>query len=162
VNAPSLSLDHLETPVGPLELGIDAEGALVRVTFLDELPPTVADPHPCSAPRRQLEEYFRGARRAFELPLSFAGTTFQRRVWHALLQIPYGETRTYGEVAKAIGMPSSTRAVGQANHVNPIAIVIPCHRVIGADGRLVGYGGGMDKKRILLAHERERGADWLF
>jgi methylated-DNA-[protein]-cysteine S-methyltransferase len=162
VPPPSLSLDHLETPVGPLELGVDAQGALVRVAFLDEPPRAAADPQPCSAARRQIEEYFRGTRRAFDLPLSFAGTIFQRRVWHALLRIPYGETRTYGDVAKAIGMPSSTRAVGQANHVNPIAIVIPCHRVIGADGRLVGYGGGMDRKRILLAHERERGADWLF
>jgi len=100
--------------------------------------------------RRQLAEYFAGTRRAFALPLAPAGTEFERRVWQALGAIPYGETRSYAEVAQAIGRPAACRAVGRANGRNPIAIVIPCHRVIGSDGSLTGYGGGLDLKRFLL------------
>lgn len=100
--------------------------------------------------RTQLSEYFDGTRTAFELALRPKGTPFQLRVWEALRQIPYAATASYGEVAAAIGQPSASRAVGLANNRNPIAIIIPCHRVIGADGRLVGYGGGLDRKRYLL------------
>ena len=101
----------------------------------------------------QLREYFAGTRRTFDLPLAPRGTAFQQRVWAALRAIPYGETCTYGELAAAIGSPSASRAVGMANHHNPIPIVIPCHRVIGANGTLTGYAGGLEIKRKLLALE---------
>jgi methylated-DNA-[protein]-cysteine S-methyltransferase len=103
--------------------------------------------------RTQLDEYFTGLRTDFDLPLHPAGTTFQVRVWAALRTIPYGETASYAEVAEAIGSPGAFRAVGAANGQNPIPIVVPCHRVIGAQGALVGYGGGLDAKRWLLSHE---------
>ena len=103
--------------------------------------------------RRQLAEYFAGERTAFELPLAPAGTPFQRGVWDALLAIPYGETRSYGELAAAVGKPGAARAVGRANHDNPIGVVIPCHRVIGAGGSLTGYAGGVERKRYLLELE---------
>jgi methylated-DNA-[protein]-cysteine S-methyltransferase len=102
---------------------------------------------------RQLVEYFAGTRCAFELELDFAGTPFQRRVWAALLTIPYGETRSYGEIARQIGAPRSARAVGAANGRNPISIVAPCHRVVGATGRLTGFAGGLETKARLLALE---------
>ena len=102
----------------------------------------------------QLEAYFSGERTAFDLPLGAEGTEFQRSVWEALLRIPYGETRSYGQIAEAIGKPKAGRAVGMANHRNPIAIIIPCHRVIGSDGSLVGYGGGINVKTFLLQLER--------
>lgn len=104
-------------------------------------------------PRAQLQAYFAGELRDFELPLAAAGTPFQQRVWRALCDIPYGETISYGELARRIGQPKAARAVGLANGQNPIAIVVPCHRVIGADGSLTGYGGGLARKRWLLAHE---------
>ena len=99
---------------------------------------------------KQLDEYFAGRFRRFTLPLDLRGTPFQRQVWDALLDIPYGETRSYGDVARALGRPRSARAVGGANHVNPVAIVVPCHRVIGSNGSLTGYGGGLDRKKALL------------
>lgn len=103
----------------------------------------------------QLQEYFRGERREFDLDLELAGTAFQRRVWEALLTIPYGETRSYGQIAQQIDAPSAFRAVGLANGHNPIGIVVPCHRVIGANGSLTGYGGGLDRKKLLLGMERK-------
>jgi methylated-DNA-[protein]-cysteine S-methyltransferase len=102
---------------------------------------------------RQLEEYFAGKRRDFDLPLHLDGTEFQQRVWRVLTEIPYGETWSYGELAKRIGNPNASRAVGLANGRNPVSIVVPCHRVIGADGSLTGYGGGLQRKQWLLAHE---------
>src|SRR6185295_10503338 len=102
----------------------------------------------------QLNEYFAGTRRQFELPLAPAGTPFQQRVWAALLDIPYGQTISYGELASRIGQKSASRAVGLANGSNPLPIVIPCHRVIGANGKLTGYGGGLPIKERLLALER--------
>ena len=98
----------------------------------------------------ELEEYFAGARTRFDLPLAPRGTEFQKAVWRALVRIPFGETATYGQIARSIGQPAASRAIGGANHRNPIAIVIPCHRVIGADGSMTGYGGGLDRKRLLL------------
>lgn len=103
---------------------------------------------------RQLEEYFAGKRKQFDLPLSLWGTEFQRQVWAALRDIPYGETRSYGQIAQAVGRPKAVRAVGMANHRNPISIIVPCHRVVGADGSLTGYGGGLENKKFLLALER--------
>ncbi|HEY4969135.1 MAG TPA: methylated-DNA--[protein]-cysteine S-methyltransferase [Steroidobacteraceae bacterium] len=112
--------------------------------------PTAA---PLSAALRQLGEYFVGTRREFDLPLRMRGTEFQQRVWRELTEIPYGQTWSYGELAKRIDNPSASRAVGLANGRNPISILVPCHRVIGADGSLTGYGGGLERKRWLLAHE---------
>ena len=105
---------------------------------------------------RQLAEYFAGARRGFDLPLAPEGTPFQKAVWRALLEIPYGETRSYGEIAAAIGNARACRAVGMANHRNPIPVLIPCHRVIGADGSLTGFGGGLDRKALLLTLEKSK------
>src|SRR4051812_30911345 len=105
----------------------------------------------------QLEQYFAGERTAFELPLAARGTRFDEAVWDALSEIPYGETRSYGEVAQAIGRPDRARAVGSANARNPLAIIVPCHRVIGSDGSLTGYGGGLERKRALLALEATGG-----
>ena len=101
----------------------------------------------------ELEAYFGGRRRQFSVPLDLRGTAFQERVWEQLRRIPYGETRSYGQIAAALSPPSSSRAVGQANGRNPVSIIVPCHRVIGAAGDLVGYGGGLDRKRALLELE---------
>ncbi len=102
---------------------------------------------------RQLDEYFAGARTRFDLPLAFAGTDFQKRVWAALLDIPFGETRSYAQIAAVLGRPTAARAVGAANGRNPLSIVAPCHRVIGSNGDLTGFAGGLDGKRFLLALE---------
>ena len=104
--------------------------------------------------QRQLEEYFAGKRFKFSLPIELEGTNFQKKVWQALTCIPYGEVWSYRELAQAVGNPKACRAVGMANHNNPISIIIPCHRVIGADGSLTGYGGGLDKKQYLLELEQ--------
>lgn len=109
--------------------------------------------------REQLQAYFKGELRAFDLAFDGAGTTFQRRVWQALCEIPYGETISYGELARRIGQPTASRAVGLANGQNPISIIVPCHRVIGASGKLTGYGGGLPRKQWLLAHEAGRRED---
>lgn len=103
---------------------------------------------------RQINEYLRGERKTFDLPFRMQGTAFQKQVWEALLRIPYGETRSYKQIAEAIGNPKAVRAVGMANNRNPLLIVVPCHRVIGADGKLVGYGAGIEKKEFLLRLEK--------
>jgi len=108
--------------------------------------------------RKQLDEYLNGNRKEFDIPLLMAGTDFQRRVWKALMRVPYGATSTYGQIAKDIGSPRAVRAVGNANRTNPISIIVPCHRVIGSDGELVGYGGGLSvKKRLLKLEQRNTG-----
>ena len=112
-----------------------------------------------AAARTQLAEYFAGTRREFDLPLASAGTDFQRQVWAALRRIPYGGTMSYGQIATEIGRPGAARAVGAANHDNPIAIVTPCHRVVGAKGALVGFAGGIEQKRVLL--DLEAGSESL-
>jgi methylated-DNA-[protein]-cysteine S-methyltransferase len=116
------------------------------------------DDAPFDAVRRQLEEYFAGRRQDFDVPLRMAGTTFQQLVWKALVRIPFGTTITYAQLAGRIGRPSAARAVGHANSRNPISIIVPCHRVIGADGALAGYAGGLEKKRRLLDLERNASA----
>lgn len=112
------------------------------------------DPGPFGEVISQLGEYFAGERKHFELPMAFAGTDFQRRVWAELCEIPYGETVSYGELAARLGRPSASRAVGLANGKNPISLIVPCHRVVGSTGSLTGYGGGLPRKRFLLDFER--------
>lgn len=151
-----------DSPVGPLLLASE-DGSLAMLEFQrGRKPPRTPldwreDRKPFRDAIRQLEAYFAGRLRRFELRLAPAGTRFQHQVWDLLLEIPYGETRAYGELARRIGDPKAARAVGLANGSNPIAIVIPCHRVIGATGKLTGYGGGLDIKRRLLALERGPG-----
>ena len=138
----------IDSPVGPLTL-VERDGALVRLAFGRLRDPSPASPLLDHA-AAQLREYFAGSRQEFDLPLAPAGTEFQLACWQALAEIPYGETRSYGEQARRIGRPDRARAVGAANGANPIAIILPCHRVIGADGSLVGFGGGLETKRRLL------------
>ena len=104
--------------------------------------------------RTQLQEYFAGSRRVFDLPLASDGTGFQRSVWAALREVPYGQTASYAQIAARVGSPTAYRAVGSANGRNPLSIIVPCHRIVGANGLLIGYAGGIDAKRWLLAHER--------
>jgi len=143
---------------GDVRLRLTASDAGIRAIEFEPLAESGAAPKPgnplLTEAVGQLHAYFAGQLRDFELPLDLAGTEFQRRVWLELTRIPYGETRTYQEMARAIGSPKAVRAVGAANGANPIAIVVPCHRVIGAHGKLVGYGGGLPLKRRLLALER--------
>lgn len=115
----------------------------------------VGEPHPLRAAARQLDEYFRGERTDFELPIALRGTAFQIAVWQALREVPYAETVSYGDIARRIGRPTGFRAVGMAIGRNPLAVVVPCHRVIGADGSLTGFGGGLVRKRLLLDHEAQ-------
>ena len=155
-----VALTRLATPLGELTLTASAT-ALTGVYFPTSRhgpPPgadrTTSDPSPVlERTREQLEEYFAGTRSAFDLPLEATGTPFEERVWDALRRIPYGTTTSYGELARRLGDPKASRAVGIANARNPIPIIIPCHRVIGANGDLTGYGGGLDRKLWLLKHE---------
>lgn len=148
----------VETPVGELELVEDGKG-ICSLSFgasLENGDVPEEETALLLEAKRQLLEYFAGERKQFELPLSLHGTEFQMRDWEALLAIPYGETRSYGEIAAAIGCPKGSRAVGMANRSNPVAIIVPCHRVIGADGSLTGYAGknkALDIKAHLLKLE---------
>lgn len=144
----------LDAPVGRLQLVLEA-GALTRILWANEAQGTDTDsPSPAAKQaRRQLSEYFAGKRQRFELDLNPQGTAFQRSVWRELARIPFGETRSYGEIARTLGKPSASRAVGAANGKNPIPIILACHRVIGASGALTGFAGGLDTKRWLLDHE---------
>jgi methylated-DNA-[protein]-cysteine S-methyltransferase len=151
----------LSTPIGELLLTADEDGALTAVHLPNRHPETLGwerDDLALAEARRQLSEYFAGERTAFDLPLRPAGAPFQLRVWEALLRIPYGETASYGELARELGHPGAARAVGAANGRNPLAIVVPCHRVIGASGSLTGYAGGLECKRALLDLEVGRAA----
>lgn len=148
----------VDSPVGPLTLA-GRGGRLMHLRMVDQTyEPSRADWHPDDGAFpdavEQLWAYFAGELTAFDLELELVGTAFQRRVWEALLTIPYGETRSYGEIARQIGAPGAFRAVGLANGHNPIGIIVPCHRVIGTNGSLTGYGGGLDRKRMLLSLER--------
>lgn len=143
----------VESPLGPLLLLSD-ERALTGLFMNERIVPEGSREEPDAAPfpevRRQLAEYFAGSRRDFDLPLAPKGTTFQRTVWAFLREIPYGETISYGELARRIREPKACRAVGLANGRNPLSIVVPCHRVVGASGKLTGYGGGLANKAFLL------------
>ena len=153
---------RMPSPVGDLLLAGDERELWAVWIDGQRWAPTIADewresPQPFADARRQLEEYFARERAAFDLPLRMRGTPFQVEVWAALHRIPFGETRTYGELAAQLGRPTAARAVGAANGRNPFCIVVPCHRLIGAGGGLVDYAAGLDVKRWLLEHEARRG-----
>ena len=154
----ALHFRTVDSPVGPLTIaGKDHHLRyllMVDQTYVPSHSGWARDDDAFSDAVEQLEAYFAGERQEFDLELDLVGTTFQRRVWEALLTIPYGETRSYGQIATQIGSPGAFRAVGLANGHNPIGIIVPCHRVIGANGSLTGYGGGLERKRILLELER--------
>jgi methylated-DNA-[protein]-cysteine S-methyltransferase len=155
----------ISSPVGPLTL-VASVSALVAILWDKDRPGRVplGDMRECednatlNETERQLKQYFAGERTQFDIPLHFRGTDFQKEVWNALLRIPYGQTRTYGEIAEEIGKPKAVRAVGAANGRNPISIIAPCHRVIGASGALTGFAGGLDRKETLLVLEDARKA----
>ncbi|MFC9948015.1 methylated-DNA--[protein]-cysteine S-methyltransferase [Streptomyces pratensis] len=158
---PTVTRQHtvIDSPYGALTL-VATDGVLsgLYMTGQRHRPPEesfgVPDPRPFTEAARQLDAYFAGELTEFDLPLDLAGTPFQRSVWAELVRIPYGETRSYGELAEHLGKPGASRAVGLANGKNPVGIIVPCHRVIGASGSLTGYGGGLDRKQRLLAFER--------
>jgi methylated-DNA-[protein]-cysteine S-methyltransferase len=156
----------IESPVGPLLL-VARDGALAELWMTpfalpqDDEPAQPADADVLDAAERQLGEYFDGRLTAFDLPLSLDGTDFQRSVWGELVKIPFGERISYGELARRVGRPGSARAVGLANGRNPVSIIVPCHRVVGSDGTLTGYGGGLDRKAWLLDHEARQGPGQL-
>lgn len=159
-----LTAATIDSPVGPLTVVAHAD-ALIAVLWPDEAEGRVrfatepvalksSGAHPVlAATESQLAEYFEGSRRSFDLAMDPQGTEFQCQVWWALADVPYGETSTYGKQAANIGRPSAVRAVGSANGRNPLSIVLPCHRIVGADGRLTGFAGGLETKRWLLDHE---------
>lgn len=157
--SPTSVYDNFESPIG--ELLLVGNERTLHGLYMDtgHRPVDVREglnrsPVAFAAVREQLGEYFAGERREFELPIEMQGTPFQLEVWSALLEIPYGETTNYGELARRIGKPSAARAVGLANGRNPISVIVACHRVIGAAGALTGYGGGLERKRMLLELEQ--------
>ena len=150
-----INIAYVDSPIGTIELR-ERNGFLTDLNFRDEKAGAETQTSPVlSACALQLGEYFSGNRAAFDLPLAPEGTVFQRDVWNALRKVLFGRTATYGEVARKIGRPSAGRAVGAANGANPISIIIPCHRIVGSDGRLTGYGGGLWRKEWLLRHEKK-------
>lgn len=157
MNQPAIEhFQALDTPIGILRL-VSNGSHLVKIEFEDRHQPGEAAENTCNgvlaSTKTQLRQYFAGQRQEFDLPLAPAGTPFQREVWQALAQIPWGELRSYADIARAIERPKAVRAVGAANGRNPLPIVIPCHRVVGSDGSLTGFAGGLDMKRALLELE---------
>jgi methylated-DNA-[protein]-cysteine S-methyltransferase len=149
---------YYRSPIGLIEI-LGTEEGLTALNFVRRRRRKESRVEPClKGAIAQVDEYFHGKRKQFSLPLCLEGTDFQKEAWQQLIRIAYGKTATYGEVAAAIGRSEAARAVGQANHRNPISIIVPCHRVIGSGGRLVGYGGGLWRKEWLLSHERGNAA----
>ena len=145
----------MHSPVGPLTV-VSSEKGVASIQFGASVPRGVSQDESANRETvQQLTEYFEGKRTQFDIPLDLEGTAFQKAVWQELLRIPYGETRSYGDIAKAIGKPGAARAVGMANHDNPIAVVVPCHRVVGQNGSLTGYAGGLQLKAQLLSIESQ-------
>lgn len=161
-------LDTADTPAGPLTFAVNEDGALIRAHFEESDDPSdiedelrsdgyeyfIQESNRTARLREELSEYQSGERREFTVPLAFSGTPWQREVWGALTRIPYGETRSYAQVADMVGRPGAARAVGGANACNRLPLVVPCHRVIAADGSLGGFNGGLHLKERLLEHER--------
>ena len=145
--------DTVDSPIGPLLLSGDGHALSGLLMDARPAPGWRREPTAFAEARDQLEAYFAAELREFDLPLAPHGTPFQLEVWHALTEIPYGQTASYAELAARVGRPGAFRAVGAANGRNPIAVIVPCHRVIGADGTLTGYGGGLERKRTLLELE---------
>lgn len=149
-------LTYYHSPIGVVEI-VGSREHIVAVNFVDRSRAGADDLPACiQACVNQIDEYFKGNRKEFSLELQMEGTDFQKTVWRQLTKVAYGQTASYGEIAAAIGKPSASRAVGHANGRNPIAIIVPCHRIIGTDGSLTGYGGGLWRKAWLLRHEREK------
>lgn len=153
----------IETPFATFAAWVDDHGRVTRFKLSADDPASIDpdaiyDEHAIENIRREVHEYCAGRRRTFDVERAAQGSAFQHEVWEALMQIPYGETMSYGALAARIGRPNAARAVGLANAANPIALIVPCHRVIGADGRLTGYGGGLPLKQALLEHEAAHGA----
>jgi len=146
----------IDSPVGPLTIVADEQGRLVELSFHERLDAPSRHVTAERAVAAQLAEYFAGKRRSFEIELAPRGTEFQRAVWAELCRIPFGDTISYADLARRIGKPAAVRAVGAANGANPIAVIVPCHRVIGSNGSLTGYGGGIERKQWLLALEGRR------
>jgi len=157
---------HIDSPIGRLNAIVDGHGAVVRLDFDAPWKPRHIPAYDTAVPNLsalapladQLADYFSGTRQSFDLPLAPEGSDFLKSAWALLSQIPYATTVTYGELARAMTKPTSARAMGMANAVNPISIIVPCHRVIGAGGKLTGYGGGLHNKQALLLLEAEHGA----
>jgi O-6-methylguanine DNA methyltransferase len=153
---------RISSPVGPLVISVSERGMVALEFDWGQFPPKkspalgacwIESAEKTEPYARELKEYFAGRRREFTMPLDLRGTEFQQRCWRELLKIPYGQTRSYSQIARAVGSPRAFRAVGMANHQNPVAIVVPCHRVIASDGSLGGYGGGLNVKQKLLQME---------
>jgi methylated-DNA-[protein]-cysteine S-methyltransferase len=145
------------SPIGWIRIAAE-DGAITGLDFVERGAADAPSPSAClRAARVQVEEYFRDRRTAFDLPLRLCGTPFQEDVWKALLRIPFGETASYKDVAAGVGRPDAVRAVGAANGANPVSLIVPCHRVLGSNGRLTGYGGGLWRKEWLLRFERGNG-----
>ena len=157
----TLHYSRMQSPIGPLVIGVSKKGLAIIEFDRGDFPKGrlaqsvewVESASETEDAIRELTEYFDGKRRDFTVPLNLIGTEFQKKCWHALLAIPYGETRSYAQIAKVVGCPKGFRAVGMANHDNPVPIIVPCHRVLASDGTLGGYGGGLDVKRRLLELE---------
>ncbi len=160
-------VDEIESPAGPLAFAVDDDGALLWLQFTEgDYGRTIEqelaregfevreDPAKTAPAREELSQYCAGERRTFDLPLALIGSEWQKAVWEALMHIPFGETRSYGEIAVMIGRPGAARAVGRANSTNHLPVVVPCHRVIGSNGSLTGFAGGIHLKTRLLEHER--------
>jgi methylated-DNA-[protein]-cysteine S-methyltransferase len=153
--------DTFRTPAGDFSVALNQNGAVVATAFGNvdalrkrfEAGELIPNPQLAASARRQVAEFFRGRRRDFTLKLAPAGTDFQKRVWSALQRIPFGQTRSYGQLAAQLGNPAAARAVGRANATNPICLLVPCHRVVGADGSITGFAFGEKIKRLLLEHE---------
>jgi len=153
---------YINSPVGTLKIKGDNDG-VSEITFINEkIPETIVIPEVLEDPIYQLREYFEKKRTSFSFPLNLQGTDFQIRVWNTLLEIPFGKTTSYLDMAKRLGDPKVIRAAASANGKNPVSIVIPCHRVIGSDGSLTGYGGGLHRKKWLLEHESPSPQQSLF
>jgi len=163
VEKPGLKYSYVDTPIGAILIAGDGT-SIIETYFAGARPKPdwIRDDEAFAEAAAQLRAYFAGGRKAFDLPLAPRGTEFQRSVWSALLEIPYGQTTTYSAIAETISRPAAVRAVGAANGANPIPIIIPCHRVIGANGSLTGFGGGLDVKRTLLALEARVAGQTLF
>lgn len=149
-----IQVDYFKSAIGLLRIGV-FENTLISLVFVNEKSENIEETSCSKLVKKQLKEYFKGKRQTFDVPISFHGTPFQESVWAELQKIPFGETRSYQQIAEAVGSPRAVRAVGNANNRNPICIIIPCHRVIGKNNQLVGYAGGIVRKQALLEYERD-------